>query len=199
MDKQNKSICELNLQNNLIKDKAIKKSQVPLALHHMYFFVRENRMVHEHMLDQIFENITENKQFIRYDFQKKLYSLYPNTSYYHFKIFNKLKILSGIGLIFILLRYIRYKKLIYENFVFLKIYLRIISKIFTLQMSIVFLVLRKNAHLSKIKIYKTYKVLKSIISKFYKFLFFNYLDYKVILNKRLSIKNYSAVCKPTIG
>lgn len=187
MDKQNKSIYKLNLRNNLLKEKEIKHKYANLIL---LFNFYENRLVHEKFLDQIFENLIENKQLIRYDFQKKVYSLYPNKIYYNFKISNKLKILSLICLIFTLLQYVRYKKLIYENFVFLKMYIRIISKIFTLQISIVFLIIRKNIKFTKIKIYKTYRLLKSLISTIYRFLFFNYLDYKVILNKKLSITNY---------
>jgi len=196
MDKHNKSLYKLNLRNNLLKEKEIKNKQVKLIL---LFNLYENRLVHEKFLDQIFENLIENKQFIRYDFQKKVYSLYPNKIYYNSKISNKLKILSLIGLIFTLLRYVRYKKLIHENFVFLKMYIRIISKIFTLQMSIVFLIVRKNIKLTKIKIYKTCRLLKSLISAISRFLIFNYSDYKVILNKRLSIKNYSGICNATIG
>lgn len=157
----------------------------------LLFNLYDNRLMHEKFLDQIFENLIENKQMIRYDFQKKVYSLYPSKHYTTLKIFNKLKVLSSIGLICVLLRYISYKKLIYENFIFLKMYLKLFSKVLTLQISVVFLILRKNFHFSKIKIYRTYKLLKLTIIKLYKFLTFNYLDYKVILNKKLSITNYN--------
>lgn len=157
----------------------------------LLFNLYDNRLIHEKFLDQIFENLIENKQMIRYDFQKKVYSLYPSKDYTTLKIFNKLKVLSSIGLICVLLRYISYKKLIYENFIFLKMYLKLFSKVLTLQISVVFLILRKNFHFSKIKIYRTYKLLKLTIIKLYKFLTFNYLDYKVILNKKLSITNYN--------
>lgn len=157
----------------------------------LLFNLYDNRLIHEKFLDQIFENLIENKQMIRYDFQKKVYSLYPSKDYATLKIFNKLKVLSSIGLICILLRYISYKKLIYENFIFLKMYLKLFLKVLTLQISVVFLILRKNFHFSKIKIYRTYKLLKLTIIKLYKFLTFNYLDYKVILNKKLSITNYN--------
>lgn len=157
----------------------------------LLFNLYDNRLIHEKFLDQIFENLIENKQMIRYDFQKKVYSLYPSKDYTTLKIFNKLKVLSSIGLICVLLRYISYKKLIYENFIFLKMSLKLFSKVLTLQISVVFLILRKNFHFSKIKIYRTYKLLKLTIIKLYKFLTFNYLDYKVILNKKLSITNYN--------
>lgn len=156
----------------------------------LLFNLYDNRLMHEKFLDQIFENLIENKQMIRYDFQKKVYSLYPNKDYINLKLFSKLKVLSSIGLICILLRYIRYKKLLSENFIFLKIYLKLLSKVLSLQVSIVFLILRKNLYFSKIKIYRTYKFIKLAIIALYKFLTFNYLDYKVILNKKLSITNY---------
>ena len=70
-------------------------------------------------------------------------------------------------------------------------YLKLLSKVLTLQVSVVFLILRKNFHFSKIKVYRTYKLLNSAIIAIYKFLTFNYLDYKSILNKKLSITNYT--------
>ena len=157
----------------------------------LLFNLYDNRLIHEKFLDQIFENLIENKQMIRYDFQKKVYSLYPSNDYPNLKILSKLKVLSSIGLICLLLRYISYKKLIYENFIFLKMYLKLLSKVLTLQISVVFLILRKNFHFSKIKVYRTYKLLNSAIIAIYKFLTFNYLDYKSILNKKLSITNYT--------
>ena len=156
----------------------------------LLFDFYDNRLIHEKFLDQIFENLIENKQMIRYNFQKKIYSLYPSKDYTTLKIYNKLKVLNSIGLICVLLRYISYKKLIYENVIFLKMYLKLLEKVLALQISVVFLILRKNFNLSKIKIYRICKLLKLTIIKLYKFLSFNYLDYKVILNKKLSITNY---------
>lgn len=156
----------------------------------LLFDFYDNRLIHEKFLDQIFENLIENKQMIRYNFQKKIYSLYPSKDYPTLKISNNLKVLSSIGLMCVLLRYISYKKLIYENVIFLKMYLKLFSKVLALQISVVFLILRKNFNLSKIKIYRICKLLKLTIIKLYKFLSFNYLDYKVILNKKLSITNY---------
>ena len=156
----------------------------------LLFNLYDNRLIHEKFLDQIFENLIENKQMIRYNFQKKVYSLYPSKDYTTLKISNKLKVLSSVGLICVSLRYISYKKLIYENVLFLKMYLKLLKKVLALQISVVFLILRKNFNFSKIKIYRTYKLLKLTIISLYKFLTFNYLDYKVILNKKLSITNY---------
>lgn len=156
----------------------------------LLFNLYDNRLIHEKFLDQIFENLIENKQMIRYNFQKKIYSLYPSEDYITLKIFNKLKILSSIGVICVLLRYISYKKLIYENVIFLKIYLKLLKKVLALQISVVFLILRKNSLFSKIKIYRTHRLIKLALNQLFKFLTFNYLDYKTILNKKLSIRNY---------
>jgi hypothetical protein len=187
MNKQNLTFYSSNPSTS---SKQRKKQILNKARIILLFNLYDNRLVHEKFLDQIFENLIENKQMIRYDFQKKVYSLYPSNDYTNLKILNKLKVLSSIGLICLLLRYIRYKKLIYENFIFLKMYLKLLSKVLTVQLSIVFLILRKNLHFSKIKIYRTYKVLNSAIIAIYKILTFNYLDYKAILNKKLSITNY---------
>lgn len=187
MDKQNLAFYSPNPRKS---SKQINRFSLDQARVILLFNLYDNRLLHEKFLDQIFENLIENKQMIRYDFQKKVYSLYPNKDYINLRLFSKLKVLSSIGLICILLRYIRYKKLISENFIFLKIYLKLLSKVLTLQVSIVFLILRKNLHFSKIKIYRTYKLLKLALTALYKFLTFNYLDYKVILNKKLSITNY---------
>ena len=156
----------------------------------LLFNLYDNRLMHEKFLDQIFENLIENKQMISYDFQKKVYSLYPNKDYVNLKIFNKLKVLSSIGLICILLRYIRYRKLMFENFIFLKMYVKLLSKALTSQLSVVFLILRKNSFFSKIKIYRIYRLIKLALNQLFQFLTFNYLDYKTILNKKLSIRNY---------
>lgn len=187
MDKQNLALYSSISSNSSTetRERILNHARIILL-----FNLYDNRLIHEKFLDQIFENLIENKQMIRYDFQKKVYALYPSKDYTNLKIFNKLKVLSSIGLICLLLRYISYKKLIYENFIFLKMYLKLLKKVLTLQISVVFLILRKNFHFSKIKIYQTYKLLKLTIIKLYKFLTFNYLDYKVILNKKLSITNY---------
>jgi hypothetical protein len=187
MDKQNLAFYSSN-PNNFAKrtNKLVLNKARIILLFNLY----DNRLMHEKFLDQIFENLIENKQMIRYDFQKKVYSLYPNKDYITLKFFSKLKVLSSLGLICILLRYIRYKKLIYENFIFLKIYLKLLSKVLTLQISVVLLILRKNFHFLKVKIYRTYRALKLVLTTLYEFLTFNYLDYKVILNKKLSITNY---------
>lgn len=187
MDKQNLAFYSSRPSNSSNPaDKTVLNQARIILLFNLY----DNRLMHEKFLDQIFENLIENKQMIRYDFQKKVYSLYPNKDYANLKVLSKLKVLSSIGLICILLRYIRYKKLIYENFIFLKMYVKLLAKVLTLQISVVFLILRKNYHFSKIKIYRTYRLLKVALQEIYKFLTFNYLDYKVILNKKLSIRNY---------
>lgn len=158
----------------------------------LLFNLYDNRFIHEKFLDQIFGNLIENKQMIRYDFQRKIYSLYPENYYSNLKIFSKLKALSILSFIYILLKYVRYKKLIYENSVFLRIYLRTISRIFHLRISLIFLLLRKNLRSSAVQLYKTYKNVNKLININVMVLTLNYLDYKVILNKKLSNKSYTA-------
>ena len=177
--------CTLSKSSKHMNDFVLKQSQIPLL-----FTLYDNRLIHEKFLDQIFENLIENKQMIKYDFQKKVYSIYPIKVYTNPKILNKLRILSSITVICILLKYIRYKELFYENFVFMKMYIKLLSRFLTLQSSVVFLILQKNFHFSKIKVYKIIRFLKLTITSIYSFLTFNYLDYKVILNKKLSITKY---------
>lgn len=181
------SNAKLQISSNNSQEGLSKSSQLILL-----FNLYDNRFIHEKFLDQIFGNLIENKQMIRYDFQRKIYSLYPENYYSNFKIFSKLKALSILSFIYILLKYVRYKKLIYENYVFLKIYLRTISKIFHLRISLIFLLLRKNLRSSEIQLYKTYKNINQLININVMFLTLNYLDYKVILNKKLSNKSYTA-------
>lgn len=181
------SNAKLQISSNNSQEGLSKNSQLILL-----FNLYDNRFIHEKFLDQIFGNLIENKQMIRYDFQRKIYSLYPENYYSNFKIFSKLKALSILSFIYILLKYVRYKKLIYENYVFLKIYLRTISKIFHLRISLIFLLLRKNLRSSEIQLYKTYKNINQLININVMFLTLNYLDYKVILNKKLSNKSYIA-------
>lgn len=181
------NIAKLQISSNNSQKVLLNYSQLILL-----FNLYDNRFIHENFLDQIFGNLIENKQMIRYDFQKKIYSLYPENYYSNFKIFSKLKALSILSFIYILLKYIRYKKLIYENYVFLKIYLRTISKIFHLRISLIFLLLRKNLQSTTIQLYKTYKSVNKMVNVNVMFLTFNYLDYKVILNKKLPNTSYIA-------
>jgi hypothetical protein len=179
--------AKLQISSNNSQEGSFNSSQLILL-----FNLYDNRFIHEKFLDQIFGNLIENKQMIRYDFQRKIYSLYPENYYSNFKIFSKLKALSILSFIYILLKYVRYKKLIYENYVFLRIYLRTISRIFHLRISLIFLLLRKNLRSSGIQLYKTYKNVNKLININVMFLTLNYLDYKVILNKKLSNKSYTA-------
>jgi hypothetical protein len=181
------STAKLQISSNNSQEGLSKSSQLILL-----FNLYDNRFIHEKFLDQIFGNLIENKQMIRYDFQRKIYSLYPENYYSNLKIFSKLKALSILSFIYILLKYVRYKKLIYENYVFLRIYLRTISKIFHLRISLIFLLLRKNLRSSEIQLYKTYKNVNQLININVMLLTLNYLDYKVILNKKLSNKSYTA-------
>jgi len=181
------STAKLQISSNNSQEGLFNSSQLILL-----FNLYDNRFTHEKFLDQIFGNLIENKQMIRYDFQRKIYSLYPENYYSNLKIFSKLKALSILSFIYILLKYVRYKKLIYENYVFLRIYLRTISKIFHLRISLIFLLLRKNLRSSAIQLYKTYKNVNQLININVMFLTLNYLDYKVILNKKLSNKSYTA-------
>lgn len=193
MDKQNLTVYKSKFQKSLINSQSnlIKQSRLILL-----FNLYDNRFIHEKFLDQIFQNLIENKQMIRYDFQKKIYSLYPEEIYTNFKILNKLKVLSVLSLIFVLLRYIRYKKLIFENFIFLKLYLKTFSKVFSSRLSIIFLILRKNFYLLTLNICQAIKKLKLFVLSFYSLLTFNYLDYKVILEKKTSTKSYKAFYNP---
>lgn len=179
--------AKLQISSNNSQE-GLSKSSKLILLFNLY----DNRFIHEKFLDQIFGNLIENKQMIRYDFQRKIYSLYPENYYSNLKIFSKLKALSILSFIYILLKYVRYKKLIYENYVFLRIYLRTISRIFHLRISLIFLLLRKNLRSSGIQLYKTYKNVNKLININVMFLTLNYLDYKVILNKKLSNKSYTA-------
>lgn len=179
--------AKLQISSNNSQEGSSNRSQLILL-----FNLYDNRFIHEKFLDQIFGNLIENKQMIRYDFQRKIYSLYPENYYSNLKIFSKLKALSIMSFIYILLKYVRYKKLIYENYVFLRIYLRTISRIFHLRISLIFLLLRKYLRSSGIQLYKTYKNVNKLININIMFLTLNYLDYKVILNKTLSNKSYTA-------
>ena len=181
------STAKLQISSNNSQEGLFNSSQLILL-----FNLYDNRFIHEKFLDQIFGNLIENKQMIRYDFQRKIYSLYPENYYSNFKIFSKLKALSILSFIYILLRYVRYKKLVYENYVFLRIYSRTLSKIFHLRISLIFILLRKNLRSSEIQLYKTYKKVNQLININVMFLTLNYLDYKVILNKNLSNKSYTA-------
>ena len=176
---------KLQISCNDINELNLNKSQTILL-----FSLYDNRLIHEKFLEQLFENLIENRQLIKYDFQKKIYSIYPNNSYFNFKILNKFKILASLSLLCLLLRYIRYRKLISDNFVFLQMYLKTSSQIFNSKLSIILLILRKRYRYSKIKLYKICKTLKYIVFNLYKVLVFNYLHCKFLLDVSISSKSY---------
>lgn len=185
---------EENLTNYKLESQIYSNNVNPLVLHNsqimLLFNLYDNRLIHEKFLEQLFENLIENKQLVRYDFQKKIYSLYPNSTYFNFKILNKFKILASLSLLCFLLRYIRYKKLIFDNFVFLKIYLNVISQLINSKISLIYLILRKRFRYLKIRLYRTSKNIKYILLHLYKLLVFNYLYCNFLMKENLSHKSY---------
>ena len=178
--------AKLELLSNKSEEDLLKSSRFILL-----FNLYDNRFIHEKFLDQVFGDLIENKQMIRYDFQRKVYSLYPENYYTNFKVFTKLKALSILSFIYLLLKYIRYKKLVAENYVFLKIYLRTLLKIFYLRSSLIFILLKKNLKSSAIQLSKAYKNINKLVNINVMFFTLSNLDYKVVLNKRLSNKSYT--------
>ena len=78
------SNAKLQILSNKSQEDLLKSSRFILL-----FNLYDNRLIHEKFLDQIFGNLIENKQLIRYDFQRKIYSLYPENYHANFKIFSK--------------------------------------------------------------------------------------------------------------
>ena len=64
MEQQDKAINNIRLQTNILN-----KAQLILL-----FNLYDNRFIHEKFLDQIFENLIENKRMIQYDFQEKIFN-----------------------------------------------------------------------------------------------------------------------------
>lgn len=180
------STAKLQTLSNKPQENLLKSSRVLLS-----FNLYDNRFIHEKFLDQIFVDLIENKQMIRYDFQRKIYSLYPENYYTNFKVFSKLKALSILSLIYLLLKYVRYKKLLVENYVFLKIYLKALLKIFHLRSSLIFLLLRKNLTNLLMQLCKTYKNINKFANINFMSIILINLDYKIASNKGLSKKSYT--------
>lgn len=176
---------ESELYSSNVNSGVLHNSQT-LLLFNLY----DNRLIHERFLEQLFENLIENKQLVRYDFQKKIYSLYPNISYFNFKILNKFKILASLSLLCFLLRYIRYKKLIFDNFIFLKIYLNTILQLMNSKVSLICLILRKRFRYIKIRLYRISKILKYLMHSLHKLINFNYLYCNFLMKKNLSKDSY---------
>lgn len=185
---------EENLTNYKLESQIDSNNVNPFVLHNsqiiLLFNLYDNRLIHEKFLEQLFENLIENKQLVRYDFQKKIYSLYPNNTYFNFKIFNKFKILASLSILCLLLRYIRYKKLIFDNLVFLKIYFNTISQLFNSKVSLLSFLLQKRFRYLKIKLYKTSKCRKYLLLNLYKFIVFNCLYCNFLLKETLSQETY---------
>ncbi len=185
---------EKNLTNYKLESQLYSNNVNPVILHNsqtiLLFNLYDNRLIHEKFLEQLFENLIESKQLVKYDFQKKIYSLYPNSSYSNFKIFNKFKILASLSLLCFLLRYIRYKKLIFDNLVFLKIYLNTVSQLVNSKISLLCLILRKRFRYLKVRLIRTSRNIKYILLNLYKLIVFNYLYCNFLMNKNLSKDSY---------
>ena len=175
MEEKNLTNYKLELKSKMdrsnINSLSLHKSQIILL-----FNLYDNQLLHEKFLEQIFENLIEDMQLIRYDFQKKIYSLY--------------QILTNLSFICLLLKYLRYQKLIFDNFTFLKIYLKTISQLINSKFSLLFLILRKRFRYLKTRLYKRYKSIKYMLFSLYKLIVFNYLYCNFLMEKNLSSENY---------
>lgn len=186
MEEENLTTYRLKSQaySNYVNLHALHNSNVMLL-----FNLYDNRLMHEKFLEYLFENLIENRQLVRYDFQKKIYSLYPSNSYFNFIILNKLKILTGLGLLCFLIRDINYKKRIFFRFIILKLSLNIILDLFSSKISLFYLLIIKRFRYFKTKIYRQLKKTCTLLP-LYKFMFFNYLDCNFLIKKSISNNSY---------
>lgn len=183
MEEENSTNHKLELQmysNNL--NPFVLNNSHTILLFNLY----DTRLIHEKFLEYLFENLIENKQLISYDFQKKIYSLYPNNNYLNFKILNKFKILVGLGLLYFLLRRIRYRKLIFDNYIFLKIYLNTISDLYNSKITLLCFILRKRFRYFNMKFHRELKNINYLLLNLYKVIVFNYLYCNLLMKENIS-------------
>nr|YP_010478816.1 hypothetical protein N4K71_pgp078 [Neustupella aerophytica]UVI61121.1 hypothetical protein [Neustupella aerophytica] len=147
----------------------------------VFFNLYENRLIHSEFLKEIFAEILENKEILRYNFQNKIFSLYTeNTKPYIGKIFllQRTKIVLILSLIILLIKSFPHNTLYRENKSFFRLYRLTLINILKSPFSVALLVFYKMIRKLKIQIYIVCKTINFLLFDLVKKLFLNYLQYR---------------------
>nr|YP_010478534.1 hypothetical protein N4K87_pgp078 [Chlorobotrys sp.]UVI60839.1 hypothetical protein [Chlorobotrys sp.] len=156
----------------------------------LFFNLFENRLIHSEFLKEVFTELLENKENIRYNFQTKIFSLYNGkNNFYVIKIslLQQTKITLGVILVVFLLCSFPYNVLVRENKNFFHVYGIPLLNVLKAPFSITVLLFHKTTRKLKIFTYIIYKALNILFFKLFKKLFMDYLQYR---NFNLSSQSY---------
>lgn len=169
------------ISSYFLEDKHVIKCvsyKIPLL-----FNLYENRLIHSEFLKDVFAELLENKEILRYNFQNKIFSLLKsNKNIYilNISLFQRAKIIIVTTLVILLLRSFPYRLVFQENKNFFRLYgltiLNITRSPFSMAVLIVDKLLRKLRFYS----YILSKKIKFVFLNMYTNLFLNYLQYKSI-------------------
>jgi hypothetical protein len=160
----------------------------------LLFNLYENRLVQFEFLKEVFADLLETKEILRFNFQNKLFSFYQaNNNFCIIKIsfLQKAKIIFLGTAVILLIRSFPYKLFINENRIFFRLYrnklLRVLKSPFSLSLIIVNKVCRKiKIHFSILS-----KIIRSIFLNFSLNLFLKYGQYRILIKQLdLNSENY---------
>nr|YP_010478954.1 hypothetical protein N4K72_pgp078 [Lietzensia polymorpha]UVI61259.1 hypothetical protein [Lietzensia polymorpha] len=176
-----KLTTKYHISSYFLEDKHVIKCvsyKIPLL-----FNLYENRLIHSEFLKDVFAELLENKEILRYNFQNKIFSLFnSNKNIYilNISLFQRAKIIIVTTLVILLIRSFPYRLVFQENKNFFRLYgltiLNIIRSPFSMAVLIVDKLLRKLRFYS----YILSKKIKFVFLNMYTNLFLNYLQYKSI-------------------
>lgn len=166
----------------------------------LFFNLYENRLIHSEFLKEIFAELLENKEILKYNFQNKIFSLYTkNTNHYIEKIslLQRTKIVLISTLIILLIRSFPYKTLCQENKNFFRFYWLTLINAIKSPFSVGLLVFYKMIRRFKIQKYYVSKILNFLFFSLVKKLFLNYVESKnFTLNLIFNYQTYANLFNP---
>lgn len=157
------------------------------------FNLYENRLIHAEFLKEIFAELLENKEILRYNFQTKIFSLYTDKNNFYIlknSFLRQTKIIFIGTLIILLVRSFPYKVIIYENQNLIRLYRTTTFKFLNSPLSTSTLVIYKIIRRLKTRFYILNKQAAEIFSGLFRALILNYLQY-TNLNQTISLNSQS--------
>nr|YP_009550352.1 hypothetical protein [Characiopsis acuta]QAA11285.1 hypothetical protein [Characiopsis acuta] len=177
------------VSSSLLEEKILRKYiyyKIPLL-----FNLYENRLIHFEFLKEVFADLLESKEILRFNFQNRIFSIYnTKKNFYLIKnsFFQKAKLILISTLVILLIRSFPYKILLNENKNFFRLYQNKILRILKSPISLTLLLINKLIRKIKIKMYILDKIFKNI---FFNFSFHLILKYgqNIIVTKNVSLNS----------
>lgn len=165
--------------------KNYKKTIQAIGISNLY----NNQLNQQKDLKELIKILGKEKQFLVYDFQKKVYTLYPEANNLFFHNFIRLEHVFNLSLLCLLTRYLKDKNLPLYVYTFLKLHFITLSKLITLRLSVLFFLLEKRFRYLRRKNHRLHNSLKQFLFVSYKKIIFKYWFLKSLAIEEFSEKN----------